>query len=126
MNKRIKVNGGFTLLEVLIALAVLAILASAVVSQTSHSTRQLQILEQKTHALWVAEYHLNKLRIADQWPSIGRSSQTIEYAGNNWLINTQISSTSEPWLRKITVMISSDHDASQQNIITLTGYKGKH
>ena len=124
MNKRTG-NRGFTLLEVLIALAVLAILASAVVSQTSHSTRQLQVLEQKTHALWVAEYQLNKLRIADQWPSIGRSIQTVEYAERNWLINTQVSSTSDPWLRKITVMISSDQDTNQQNIITLTGYKGK-
>jgi len=123
-----KPNGqwGFTLLEVLIALAVLAILASAVVSQTSNSTRQLQILEQKTHALWVAEYHLNQLRIADNWPNIGRSNQVVEYAEKNWLLSTQVSSTSDPWLRKITVTIASDHDTRQQNILTLTGYKGKH
>ena len=117
---------GFTLLEVLIALAVLAISSLAVLSQTGQSIKQLQLLEAKTMALWIAENQLNTLRASDQWPGLGRRSQRMSMVNQEWIISTEISATSEPWLRKVTVDVSTDVAGSEVALLTLTGYKGKY
>ena len=54
---------GFTLLELMIALAVLATVAMAVYGSGSDRVRQLYSMEQRTLARWTAENHLAKLRL---------------------------------------------------------------
>lgn len=58
-----KRTGGFTLLELMIALAVLATVAMAVYGSGSDRVRQLYSMEQRTLARWTAENHLAKLRL---------------------------------------------------------------
>jgi general secretion pathway protein I len=118
---------GFTLLEVLIALTILAVLATAVMTQTGTSINQLQRLEQKTSALWIAEYQMNRLRVADNWPALGRSSSIIDYADQQWQVNTEVSTTSEPWLRKIELSVGPySVDLKQIPSTSLTAYRGRY
>ena len=57
---------GFTLLELMLALAVLAIVAVAVVGRGADTVRQLHGLEQRTLAHWVAQNELARLRLGQR------------------------------------------------------------
>lgn len=115
---------GFTLLEVLIALAILAISATAIVGQTSNSLAQLSVLEQKTAAALLAESQIDKLIAAGEFPSLGRASEEVTVNGVSWLVTVTVDGTTEPWLRRITVSVSdpSNPDFHQASLVS---YRGK-
>lgn len=54
---------GFTLLEVLIALSVFAVLAAAVTTASQHVLAQSQGMRDRLFASWIADNHLNELRL---------------------------------------------------------------
>ncbi len=117
---------GFTLLEVLVALSVLAISAMAVINQTGQSLQSIQQLESNTVALVVAENHITSLYIAENWPATGRSTDYLTYADQQWVINTQVSSTNDPWLRKIDVTVSQNLDQIEIPLVNLVTYRGRY
>ena len=125
MKKRSAIPG-FTLIEVLIALTVLALSAMAVVSQTGQSLNQLNQLQQKTIALAIAENQLNRLQLGDNWPGIGRSDTQLSYANQRWYIESDISNTSDPWLRKIEISVSSEALGKDYPLVSLIGYRGRY
>lgn len=119
------VESGFTLLEVLIALAILAISALAVMTQTGQSLTQLDQLKLKTVAVLVAENQLTALQITPNWPSVGRSDNSVSFADLQWQVKTEVSSTSDPWLRKIEVTVFYG-DNSDAVLADLVGYRGRY
>ena len=54
---------GFTLIEMLIALIILAIAAISIFGQSGRSIAQIYALEQRTLADWVAQDYLTQLRL---------------------------------------------------------------
>lgn len=119
-------NSGFTLLEILIALSILAISAMAVINQTAPSLKQLDLLQQRTVATVMAENYMNSLRANDSWPVIGRQSQQVNFANQQWIISTEVSATSEPWLRKIAIAISNEEGNESVPLADLVGYRGQY
>lgn len=65
---RMSGSGGFTLLEVLIALALLAILMSGLIKITADNTKNLWYLENKTIAATIAANHAVQLRLGKETP----------------------------------------------------------
>lgn len=116
---------GFTLLEVLIALAILAISATAIIGQASNSLAQLSILEARTVASLLAEGELDKVIISEAFPAVGRSSDRVTFNGREWDIGIEVSATSEPWLRRVTVSVS-DAANPDYELATLTTYRGRY
>ncbi len=121
MNIRIT---GFTLLEVLIALAIFAISALVVLEQASLSISQQARLEEKTLALWVAENQLAAMRLEPEWPAAGSTEKKTTNANRNWQIQQAVEATANPLLRKITVAVSAEN--AREPSLTLTGYRGEH
>lgn len=66
---------GFTLLELMLALAVLAIVALAVVGRGADTVRQLHGLEQRTVAHWVAQNELARLRLGQRRAARARRAE---------------------------------------------------
>ncbi|MGA9851559.1 MAG: type II secretion system minor pseudopilin GspI [Gammaproteobacteria bacterium] len=115
---------GFTLIEVLIALAVLAIGMIAVISTAGTSTRQAGELRDDTFAHWVAMNELTTLRLAPAWPDIGTQKGNAEMAGLKWNWQVTASTTSDPDLLRVDIDVSS---ALVPNTVvsSLTGFLGR-
>lgn len=118
---------GFTLLEVLVALAILALSAAAVLRQTHLNIKQQQTLELKSSALWIADDVLTLVMAQDQWPPIGRAEQNETLEGQNWRVLTDVQATPDPLMRKIEVSVTlAEQGDNAAALITLTTYRGQY
>lgn len=115
---------GFTLIEVLIALAFLAIGMSAVIATVGASIRNAAELQTKTYAHWVAMNELTTLRLANNWPDTGSQKGSAELAGQKWDWQAKISTTADPDLRRVDVTVSGAQ-ASDTDAASVTGFIGR-
>jgi len=97
---------GFTLIEVLVALAVLALGMMAVVKALSEYSEAAAYTEQKTLASWIATNKLTELSIAPAWPALGDSDEDVEFASQKWRCTIKVSKTDVTNLRRVDVSVS--------------------
>ena len=123
-------GAGFTLLEVLIALAVLAISSLAIMGQVGQSLSRVQQLQLQTTAIVVAENQMAVAQVSPDWPSLGVRTNTVTLADVQWLVQTDVSTTSDPWLRKVEVTVNYDGPLDGQQtpaiLARLVSYRGLH
>lgn len=79
-----RTRGGFTLVEVLIALLVVALGIGALLSTLVSSADAIGRLRDKSLAEWIALNRISEVRLGTRRPQVGVSTGTIEYAGQNW------------------------------------------
>ncbi|MGY2186082.1 Bacterial type II secretion system protein I/J [compost metagenome] len=96
---------GFTLLEIMVALAIFATLATAVLSASQYVLKQTVAVEERLFAAWVADNQLNELRLQSA-PADGQSQYAVHMAGRDWLLRERISATPEPRLQKVEMEVS--------------------
>jgi len=113
---------GFTLLEVLIALAVLAIGMLAVIGAAGSSTRIDSQLRDKTFATWVAMNELTTLRLARSWPT-DTQNDDADMGGQKWHWVAKFTPTSDPDLLRVDVSVSNAQQPDQE-IASVTGFMG--
>jgi general secretion pathway protein I len=75
---------GFTLLEVLIALAIVAMSVGALLGTVTSSASNVIYLKEKTLAEWVALNRLTEVRIDQSMPGKGKRSGNSVMAGQRW------------------------------------------
>ncbi len=76
---------GFTLLEVMIALAIVAISIGALLGTITSSASNVIYLKDKTLAEWVALNRLTEIRLDDQnMPDLGKRTGNAEMGGLRW------------------------------------------
>lgn len=101
-----KRRAGFTLLEVLVALAVLAIAMSAIIHAATQSIRGVAALREQTFAGWVALNQVNQLLLESKpWPSEGRRVGKADLAGRTWRWEAQFAKTDDPDLRRVEMTV---------------------
>ncbi len=103
----VKKQSGFTLIEVLVAMAVFAITAMAVLNATSQNARTLMLLEEKTFASMVADNQLVLLTLQESVPSSEKSGKE-KMAGKEWHWTIKPVKTSDNLLRAVDVIVWSD------------------
>ena len=84
MNRQYTCNRGFTLLEVLVALAIIAIAMGAVLSTSGSQASSAAYLKQKTIAHWVAMNELTLVQIEKKITEEGSRDGSTEMAGVEW------------------------------------------
>lgn len=97
---------GFTLLEVLVALAIFAVVAASVLTASGRSLRNAARLEDKTLAMWVADNRLTEMQLSRTPPAEGRDQGEVQMAGRRWEWQSQVEATSDPALRRVTLWVA--------------------
>lgn len=121
---------GFTLLEVLVALGIFAVVAASVLTLSSRSLQNAARLEDKTLAMWVADNRVNEMQLADPPPADGRDQGEVTFAGRRWDWRSEVLATSEPAMRRITVLVAPRNergaagDIEARSVISMTGFVG--
>lgn len=112
---------GFTLLEVLVALAILAIAMAAVSRTASSSIRNADALRIRVIADWVAQNRLANHQAINDWPSPGIQTGSEDQAGQTYPWQEEVISTPNPTMRRIVVSVYAPDDANLK-LRELTGY----
>ena len=73
---------GFTLVEILVALAVLAVALTAGMRAVAQSADAATLLKQRTLALWVAQNRLAWAQLEAPWPAVGERNGSAVQAGD--------------------------------------------
>ncbi|MBS0348925.1 MAG: type II secretion system minor pseudopilin GspI [Proteobacteria bacterium] len=113
--------GGFTLLETLVALAILAIALTAAFRAMGVTAQSSAELRERLIGDWIAENRLAELRATQAWPNAGSNEGSAEQAGRNYRWREEVKNTANPLFRRVDVSVFSE--ASDQHAIArLSGY----
>lgn len=97
---------GFTLVEVLVALAIAALGLAAVLTMGAQSIDTSFNLRERTFALYVGLNEITELRLGGEFPDVGRSNGETEMAGRVWRWESVISETGVENLRRVDIAVS--------------------
>ncbi|MCU0806913.1 MAG: type II secretion system minor pseudopilin GspI [Candidatus Contendobacter sp.] len=115
---------GFTLLEVLVALAVLAIAMGAIIGAATQSINTVATLRDQTFASWIALNQVNALLLESKpWPEEGSSKGNAELANRTWRWEARFFKTEDPDLRRLEVTVRTSENGPELN--KLVAFKGK-
>lgn len=122
---KMQLERGFTLLEILVALAI-AVIGIMAVAKTTHSAVSLQqTTEDRVLATWIASNRLAELRITRAWPSPVSRDSAQELGGRMWYAREEVSATVDPDLLRIDLTVYRDQDY-QHLSATLFGYLARY
>ncbi len=97
---------GFTLIEVLVALAIVALGMMAVFTQAGQSTFATIFIQERTLASWIASNRLTELALSPSWPEPGESGGEVEFAGRLWRWQERIAETPSAAIRRVDVTVA--------------------
>ena len=96
---------GFTLIEVLVAVAILAIALAATVRAASISTDGAIEVKERILASWIAQNRLATYAATGAFPGTGTSQGSAEQAGINFNWRETVSATPNPFFRRVEVKV---------------------
>ena len=113
-------SDGFTLLEVIIALAVVSVALLALIESGSQSVTTLEHLQSKTLAHWVATNEANRLQVTKAWPDNRTVTGESELAERDWFWEMTAFSTADENLKRVEIEVSKQKDGSPlARVVTL-------
>lgn len=106
-------DAGFTLIEALVAMTVLALGAVSLLAATQGHTARITAITDRTIARWVADNRLTELRLG-----LTDLPDQTDMMGRDWQIETTQTQTEDPGLQRLTVAVGRAGDT----LVSLNGY----
>jgi general secretion pathway protein I len=116
-KNRQALNQGFTLLEVLVALVIIGTALAASLRAVASLTQNSSDLRAAMMATWSAENRLTQIRLAHEWPPMGRRDFSCAQAELSLRCEEQIYPTPNPAFRRVEVVVVDERQASRRIIM---------
>ncbi|MGP5201450.1 MULTISPECIES: type II secretion system minor pseudopilin GspI [Psychrobacter] len=113
----LKHESGFTLIEVMVALAILAVVAVAASRASSAYLSSVDVLRTRTLAHFVAQNAAADLRIQETWLTANRT-QTINAQGRDWQVVMTVSDAITPALKEVNIAVAPIIDGQTRTTVT--------
>ena len=110
---------GFTLLEIMVALAVFALAASMLILSDGNSIRQTRYQQEKILAAQIADHYLNTLHSEGRWSGHAARPKVESYAGYQWYVREISATAGSPDFRKVQVEVFSGESEPAKNAVPL-------
>ncbi|MGE0350691.1 type II secretion system minor pseudopilin GspI [Hydrogenophaga sp.] len=117
---------GFTLIEVLVALAVVAITLAAGLQATGALTRAASRQSDQWLAQLCAENELTRLRLQRQLPGTGESDAGCVQAGREMRVHLSVLPTPNPNFRRVDTVVEAAVDGVNVRLLTLSTVMGRY
>lgn len=114
-------RAGFTLIEVLVALTIVAIALAAGIKAAAALTGNAERLLEVSSAQWCAENQLSELRLSRQFPSVGDSEFECQQLGRNYLGRLVIRPTPNPNFRRVEAQVRNAESTPLLSLATIVG-----
>jgi len=111
---------GFTLLEVMVALTIIALGMAAVIKTVASTTVNSAYLRDKTFAYWVAQNQMTEIELTAAKPKIGFTDGSEKLAGLTWYWTRKIDGTEDPDTKRVEISVRMDKDKDAQSYAALT------
>ncbi len=117
--RRTQRSAGFTLIEILVALAVVSIALLAGMQATGSLTRLSERQSQQLLAELCTENQMAKVRLSRQLPNVGSSTVPCVQAGQNLSVAVDVLPTPNPNFRRVDVRVNTTANADAPDRVTL-------
>jgi len=114
---------GFTLIEVLVALAIVAVALAAGFRSVAQSAESASALKARTLALWVAQNRLATAQLEVPTPGVGERSGQETQAGAEFAWRQNVGGTPNPAFRRVEITVA-DVARPDYVLARLVGYIG--
>lgn len=115
---------GFTLIEILVALTILAVALAAGMRAVAQSADAATLLKDRTLALWVAQNRLAEAQLANPSPALGQREGEQEQARTTFVWRETVTTTPNPSFRKIEIVVTAP-GVPDYALARLVGYLGQ-
>lgn len=112
---------GFTLIEVLVALAIMALAFAALLRASGLAAENSAILRERMLAGWVAENQMARLQLQDRLPAPGIKQGVLVEDDRRWRWEQEVTLAQDPKLLRVEVRILAPGEARYQ-LAVLTRY----
>jgi general secretion pathway protein I len=119
-------HSGFTLIEVLVALAVVSVALVAGLQASGALTRAAARQSEQWLAQLCAENELTRLRLGRQLPGVGDSTVSCEQAGQSLQVRLVVATTPNPNFRRIDAVVEGTVDGDAVRLLTLSTVMGRY
>lgn len=123
--------GGFTLIEVLVSLIIVALGMGALLATLTSAADSTNFLRDKTFASWIALNRIAEQRLRGVMPDVGKTDGEVEYANRTWRWQQEVLNVDIPGLVRIDVSVREDlpprpgtNEKDQPWIVTMSGIMG--
>ncbi|MDI4632724.1 type II secretion system minor pseudopilin GspI [Pelomonas sp. V22] len=112
---------GFTLIEVMVALAIVAIALAAGTKAAAALTGNAERLLEVSSAQWCAENQLGELRLSKQFPGVGDIDFECQQLGRNYLGRLVVRPTPNPNFRRVEAQVRNAENTPLLSLSTILG-----
>ena len=111
---------GFTLIETMVALVIVALGMTAVYLQLGQFATNAIYLRDKSLASWIGSNTVTEISVSGVFPELGEQDETVEFADREWALLIEVSETDVENLRRVDVSVALE-DRPERIIHTVSG-----
>lgn len=123
---------GFTLLEIIVSLAIVSIALTAIVKGVIENTQHTEYLRNKTIAQWVASNEITQYQIAKAFPASGTYKGQSRMVNQDWLWSMKVINTPDKNIKRLEISVNlaseepnNDLIVSDDSLINMVGFLEK-